>query len=118
VARSFAHKASALSRLAVPTRTRYQDEAFPRDVRSTSGWVRPQEGCVFLLHYEEPAEAILLSPALQRLHTVFRQDRLPVVPSEAVAQYFMPSGDTVVRSTICGLIRKFSSVPKRVSYTR
>ena len=38
------------------------------------------------MRHEELAEAILLSPALQRLHTVFRQDRLPVVPSEAVAQ--------------------------------
>jgi hypothetical protein len=36
--------------------------------------------------HEELAEAILLSPALERLHTVFRQDRLPVVPSQAVAQ--------------------------------
>ena len=38
------------------------------------------------MRHEELAEAILLSPALQRLHTVFRQDRLPIVPSEAVAQ--------------------------------
>jgi hypothetical protein len=28
----------------------------------------------------------LLSPALERLHAVFRQDRLPVMPSQAVAQ--------------------------------
>ena len=38
------------------------------------------------MRHEELAEAILLSPALQRLHAVFRQDRLPVVPSQAVAQ--------------------------------
>src|SRR5262245_66395675 len=30
----------------------------------------------------------------------------------------VPSGDTVVRSTICGLTSEFSSVPKSVSYTR
>ena len=38
------------------------------------------------MRHEELAEAILLSPALQRLHAVFRHDRLPVVPSQAVAQ--------------------------------
>ena len=38
------------------------------------------------MRHEELTEAILLSPALQRLHAVFRQNRLPVVPSEAVAQ--------------------------------
>src|SRR5262245_13171058 len=36
--------------------------------------------------HEELAEAILFSPALQRFHTVFRHDRLPVVPAQAVAQ--------------------------------
>ena len=39
-------------------------------------------------------------------------------PSRSVNVYFMPSDDTVVRSTICGLICKFSSVPNKVSYTR
>src|SRR5262245_14410741 len=38
------------------------------------------------MRHEELAETILLSPALQRLHTVFRKDRLPVMPSETVAQ--------------------------------
>src|SRR5215813_1455906 len=38
------------------------------------------------MRHEELAETILLSPALQRLHTVFRHDRLPVMPSETVAQ--------------------------------
>jgi hypothetical protein len=38
------------------------------------------------MRYKELAEAILLSPALQRLHAVFRNDGLPIVPSQAVAQ--------------------------------
>src|SRR6476659_8053746 len=38
------------------------------------------------MRHEELAEAILLSPALERLHAVFRHDRLPVVPSQVVAQ--------------------------------
>jgi hypothetical protein len=36
--------------------------------------------------HEDLPEAILLSPAFQRLHTIFRHDWLPVVPSEAIAQ--------------------------------
>ena len=44
-------------------------------------------GAIFRgMRHQQLAETILLSPALQRLHTVFRQDRLPVMPSEAVAQ--------------------------------
>jgi hypothetical protein len=38
------------------------------------------------MRHEELAEAILLSPALQRLHAILRHDRLPVVPLEAVTQ--------------------------------
>jgi hypothetical protein len=38
------------------------------------------------MRHEELAEAIVLSPALQGFHTVFRLDRLPVVPSKALAQ--------------------------------
>jgi hypothetical protein len=38
------------------------------------------------MRHEELAEAILLSPALERLHAVFRHDRLPVVPSQAITQ--------------------------------
>src|SRR5439155_15950113 len=36
--------------------------------------------------HEELAEAILPSPALERLYTVLGADRLPVVPLEPVAQ--------------------------------
>src|SRR6516165_5571885 len=38
------------------------------------------------MRHQQLTEAILLSPALQRLHTVFRQDRLSIVPSEPVTQ--------------------------------
>jgi hypothetical protein len=38
------------------------------------------------VRHEELAKAINPSPALQRLYAVLRQDRLPVVPSQAVAQ--------------------------------
>src|SRR5262249_41095012 len=38
------------------------------------------------MRHQELAETIPLSPALQRLRTVFRLNRLPVVPSQAVAQ--------------------------------
>src|SRR3954469_22422472 len=38
------------------------------------------------MSHEKLAETVLLSPAFNRLHTIFRHDRLSIVPSKAVAQ--------------------------------
>ena len=38
------------------------------------------------MRHQELAEAVLLTPALKRLDAIFRQDRLPIMPAQTVAQ--------------------------------